>query len=315
VLLPDYRFPIPAIAAWSQVTITQAVTLPLSPGGDFYHLLLEADSDDVLEEQNENNNLSETMIPIVITITLRPEAAGVLTSASGHITFQFPTGTVTTTTELCFIPLWPPALPPGPPRHIEAFRLTTCPGAQPVPPTLLMPVTVTWRYANADVVGMDEDRLYLYQWTESERWQRVSCPTERRWVDENRLRTCIQQLGEYVFGYTYEGYMPLIPFEEGVSGSAMYSPILPEVQKTQPSSQDLPGSPLRLPPWAVPPAPPILPIRVLHPLQARQARHQTLQPGVFESHGDDLVAPVGAALDHQPLAERRVSHPLPGAEL
>jgi hypothetical protein len=210
-LLPSAQpFPIPAIAPGEQVTITQETILPPLLGEDFYHLILEADSDGILDEQNENNNRATKMIPNVITITLQPGAAGVLTSASGHITLQFLTGTVATTTELCFIPLWPSELPHGPPLHIAAFRLTTCQGEPPVTPTLLLPVTVTWQYADADVVGLDENKLSLYHWMESSRWQRISCLAEQHWPNENRLNTCIQQLGDYVFGYVFKCYLPLV---------------------------------------------------------------------------------------------------------
>ncbi len=249
LLLSAYRFPIPAIPAWGQVTITQETILPSLPGEDFYRLLLDVDSDGILDEQNEDNNQGEAMIPIVVTTTLEPGSAGVLTSASGHITFQFITGTVATSLELCFVPLWLPALPPGPPRHAEAFRLTPCQGQQAVSPTLLLPVTVTWQYTSADVAGMDEDELDLYRWTESERWQRVSCLAEQRWVDENRLSTCIQQLGEYVFGYTYKQNLPFVLFDSEGNGSAMCPKAQPEIQKTQQAKPDvLPASPLRLPP-------------------------------------------------------------------
>ncbi len=252
LLLSAYRFPIPALGVGEQVTISQEMTLPTLLDDDFYRLVLEADSDGVLDEQNEDNNLSVKMIPKVVTITLEPGASSVLTSASEHITFQFITGTVTTSTELCFVPLWPSDLPPGPPRHIEAFQLTVCQGEPPISPTLLLPVTVTWQYTDTDVVGMDENKLRLHYWTENE-WQNVFCPTEQRWIDENRLTTCIQQLGEYVFGYTYQQHMPIILLEGGEDGSVKYPQVQLDVQKPQWSDQGaLPGSPLRLPSWAGP---------------------------------------------------------------
>ncbi len=252
MLLAPHHFPIPNIDPGGQVSIVQEMILP-ALDDDFYHLLLDADSDGILDEQNEDNNQADVMIPRVITITLEPGSAGVLTSASGHVTLQFVTGTVTTSLELCFVPLWPPELPPGPPRHIEAFRLTICQGQQVVSPTLLLPVTVTWQYASEDVAGMDEDELGLYYWAEGERWQRVSCLAEQRWVDENRLSTCIQQLGEYVFGYTYKQNLPLILLDNEESSSVMHSTVQPETQKTQRADRDVfPGSPLRLPPLPVP---------------------------------------------------------------
>ncbi|MEE8389179.1 MAG: CARDB domain-containing protein, partial [Anaerolineae bacterium] len=221
LLLPAHRFLIPAIAAGDQVTITQEIVLPVSDE-DFYRLALEVDSDGILNEPNENNNRVEMLIPIVVTTTLEPGAASVLTSASGHITFQFLTGTVATSTELCFVPLWPPELPSGPLLAIEAFRLTTCQGEPPVSPTLLLPVTVTWQYTDMDVVGLDEDKLGLYHGRESNRWQRVSCPAEQHWPNENRLSTCIQQLGKYVFGYVYELFLPIVMSNSKGSGSRVY---------------------------------------------------------------------------------------------
>ncbi|MCP4540855.1 MAG: hypothetical protein GY832_27275 [Chloroflexi bacterium] len=256
LLLSAYRFPIPAIAPWYQVTITQETTLPLLSGEDFYRLVLDVDSDDILSEQDEGNNQSETMIPRVVTTTLEPEAAGVLASASGHITLGFITGTVAATTELCFLPLWPPDLPSGPPRHVEAFRLTVCQG-ESVSPTLLLPVTITWLYTDTDVTGMNKEKLGLYQWTESDRWQSVFCSTEQSWIDENRLSTCIQQFGEYVFGYAYELYTPLIPLNSKGSGTIVYPKVGLEEPKTERVNQsDPPGSPLRLPPRAIPTAAP-----------------------------------------------------------
>jgi hypothetical protein len=209
LLLSSHRFPIPPIASGDQVTITQETALP-TLGEDFYRLTLEADSDNILEEQNEGNNRAEAMIPIVVTTTLEPGVAGVLTSTSGNIAFQFPAGTVATTTELCFIPLWPPELPPGPPLHIAAFQLAVCPGEPPVSPTLPHPITVTWQYTDTDVTGLDEEELGLYHLTESGVWQRVSCLTEQHYPETNQLHTCIQQLGTYVFGLTYKLHLPLV---------------------------------------------------------------------------------------------------------
>jgi hypothetical protein len=248
LLLSAYSFTIPAIAPGDEMTITQKTTLP-TLDEDFYRLTLEADSDNILEEQNEGNNQAETMIPIVVSTTLEPGAAGVLTSSSGHITFQFPTGAVATTTELCFIPLWPSELPHGPPLHIAAFRLTTCYGEPPVTPTLLLPVTVTWQYTDTDVVGLDENKLGLYHWMESSRWQRVSCLAEQHWPNENRLYTCIQQLGDYVFGYTFKCYLPLVFANSGESYLVAY-----EKQRAEWSEPVIsPGLPVRLPQQTIPP--------------------------------------------------------------
>jgi hypothetical protein len=221
LLLSAYRFPIPAIDPGKQMTITQETVLP-TLDEDFYRLAVEVDSDGILSEQDESNNRVEAMIPVVVTTTLEPNAASALTSTSGHIAFLFPPGTVVTSTKICFTPLWPSELPPGPPLDIAAFRLTTCPGEQPISPTLLLPVTVTWQYTDTDVVGLDENKLHLYHWTESSCWQHVSCPAKQHWPDENRLSTCIQQWGDYVFGYTYKLYLPLVLASHEGSDLATY---------------------------------------------------------------------------------------------
>jgi hypothetical protein len=255
LLLSSHRFPISAIAPGGPVTITQETVLP-ALDEDFYRLALEVDSDGILSEQDESNNRTEAMIPVIVTATLEPGTASVLTSTSGHIVLQFPPGAVTTPTEICFIPLWPPELPPGPPLHIAAFRLTTCPDEQPISPTLLLPITVTWRYTDTDVIGLNEDELYLHHWTESSRWERVLCPAEQHWPDENRLRTCIQELGDYAFGYTVKLYLPLVlaSYEQG-GGSAMFPeapPVAPRARWSEPGTPS--GIPVRLPRWAIPPA-------------------------------------------------------------
>ncbi len=247
LLLPAYRFPIPALGAGAHVTIVEELVLP-APNSDLYRLALEVDSDGVLDEQDEDNNRVVVTIPIVVTTTLQPDATSMLTSTSGHITFLLPVGTVTTPTEMHFTPLWIPDLPPGPPLGVAAFRLTAYREGQPVSLTLPLPVTVTWQYTDTDVMGLDENHLGLYRLTEGGHWQRVSCPAEQRQPEENRLRTCIQQLGDYIFGQGYKLYLPLVIRSED-GGSMAQS----EAQWSMPGA--LPGLPLRLPPWAIPPVP------------------------------------------------------------
>jgi len=209
VLLSSRRFPIPALGSGTQLTMVAKLTPPTS-GKDFYRATAEADSDGILNEWNENNNRVTMTIPVVVTTTLTPAAVGVLTSASGRTAFLFPAGTVTTATEIRVTPLWLPDLPPGPPLGVSAFRLTARQGGRSVSLTLPLPITVTWRYTNTDVTGLDEDALHLYRLTTGDRWQRMFCPTEQRQPDVNRLNTCIQRLGEYIFGQGYERYLPSI---------------------------------------------------------------------------------------------------------
>ena len=92
---------------------------------------------------------------------------------------------------------------------MTAFRLSTYREAQPVSLTLGLPVTVTWRYSDTEIAGLDEDGLALEYLMESGAWEPVFSPAEQRWPDENRLQTAIQELGEYVFGQPFRHYLPL----------------------------------------------------------------------------------------------------------
>ena len=209
LLLPDYRLSTPALTPSAQVTSTVAFAL-LPPASDLYHLTAHVDGDGIQNERSEENNQAQTIIHIVVTTTLQPEVAGVLTSTSGHLVFIFPAGTVTAPTEIRFTPLATFEVPPGPPRKITAFRLAAYRDGQPVSLTPPLPITVTWQYLDTDVTGLDEDELGLYRWIGNSPWAHVSSAAEQRWPDENRLRTAIQQLGEYTFGQTHRQYLPVV---------------------------------------------------------------------------------------------------------
>ena len=246
LLLSGHRFSIPAIGAGAQANIVEELALLPTPGDDYYLLALEVDSDGVLDEQDESNNRIEAAIPIVVITTLQPDSAGVLVSTSGHLAFAFPASTVTASTEVRFTPRLTSELPPGPLAGVTAFSLTAYRSGQQVSLSLLRPVTVTWQYTDVDVAGLDEDALDLYRLMEDGRWQRVLCPAQQRQPAVNRLTTCIQQLGEYVFGQGCELYMPVVTVGDDGSGLQMHlvgREAVPGV---------LPGSPLRLPSWAIP---------------------------------------------------------------
>jgi hypothetical protein len=209
LILPDHRLPIPALLPSAQVSST--VAFPLQPpASDLYHLTAHVDGDDVQNERSEENNLAEAIIHVVVTTTLQPEATGVLTSTSGHLVFIFPAGTVTASTEIRFTPLATSEVPPGPPHKVTAFRLAAYQDGQPVSLTPRLPITITWQYPDSVVRGLNKDALNLYYWTGDSPWQRVSSAAEQRWPEENRLRTAIQQLGEYVFGQTFWQYLPSV---------------------------------------------------------------------------------------------------------
>ena len=251
-LLPAQRFSIPALGSGAQVAVAEELILPAS-SEDIYRLALEVDSDGVLDEQDEDNNQVEMTIPVIITTTLKPDAAAMLTSTSGRLAFLFPAGTVSRPTEIRFTPRMPSELPPGPLIGITAFTLATYQGGQPLPTTPLLPITVTWQYTDTDVAGLDEDGLGLYRMAEDNRWQRVSHPAQQRQPEVNRLSTCIQQLGEHVFGQGYALYMPISLASAEERGPEAQWPT-PGVHSPQPpqSGGEHPGLPLRLPPWVIP---------------------------------------------------------------
>jgi hypothetical protein len=253
LLMPDYLLPTPALAPTAQITNAVAFTL-LPPASDLYHVTAQVDSDGIQLEQNEENNLVEKIIHIVVTTTLQPDAADVLTSTSGHLAFMFPAGTVTVSTEIRLTPLATSEVPPGPPRKITAFQLAAYQDGQPISLTPPLPITVTWQYADADVAGLNENELGLYRWIGNSPWQHMSNPAEQRWPDENRLRTTIRQLGEYAFGQTHRQYLPVVMSSgEGAMSASSAAPVTQEVE--QPTGDVLLSRPLRLPSWAVSPTP------------------------------------------------------------
>jgi len=227
LILPEQRFSVPALASVAQANVTQELLVPAS-NEDLYRLRLEVDSadilypDGVLDEQDEDNNWVEVVIPIVVTTTLEPGSAAVLTSTSGHLTFLFPAGTVTRTTEIRLTPRAISELDPGPLVGVAAFDLAAYRDGQPILITPLLPITVTWQYTDADmsrdadmfrdadVSSLDEDSLDLYHIGEGQRWQRAVCPAEQREPELNRLSTCIQELSTYVFGQEYVWFVPYV---------------------------------------------------------------------------------------------------------
>jgi len=244
LLLPGYRFSIPAIDAKKRVTLVE--TVDLSPfNDDFLRLAVEVDSDGVLYEQSEKNNHAELMASIALTTTLQPDATSVLTASSGRVALAFPTGPMTPT-EMHWTPRLTSELPPSPPLGVTAFSLDAHQAGQPVPFTPTLPITVTWNYTGTEAATLDEDALGLYHLDENGHGERVRCPTEKHQPDKNRLTTCIQHLSTFVFGQGYELYVPTVVSNGEGSASASEAQSVPQ-------GEAIPGSPLRLPPWATPP--------------------------------------------------------------
>ncbi len=244
LLLPGYRFSIPRLNKKSRVTLTEVLGLYSSFDEDLLRLTVDVDSDDALVEQSEENNYVDLTAPIVMTTTMQPDAKTVLTSSSRRMTFLFPAGVVTEPAEIHFTPRLTSELPSGPLLGVEAFSLDAYQDGQPITVTNAPPITITWRYTDTDVNGLDEEALGLYYLNESGHWERVRCSEEKSQPGSNQLVACIQHLSTFAFGQGYELYIP-IAIAEGDASAA-------EVQSTSPD-EIIPGSPLRLPPWATPP--------------------------------------------------------------
>lgn len=210
-LLPLQHFSLPYLDSGASVSYVFTSTLPF-PAPDVYLLRVFVDSGEELEEQNEDNNVVELAVPVVITAMLQPDSATYLSSTSGALVFLFPSGTVTLPTEIRFTPLWPRELPPGPPLAIVGFSLSAYRGGQPISLTLQHPVSVTWAYKDTDLAGLKEEEMGLYQLMDDRKWQRVLCPVEEHLPEENRLRTCLHELGTYIFGGMYRWYLPCIVY-------------------------------------------------------------------------------------------------------
>lgn len=231
--LLNQPFSVPALGSGDQVTLTLDPALP-SLDEDIYRLTVNVESNGTLDEQEENNNQVEMAIPIIMTTTLQPNITSSLTSNSGHLAFLFPAETVTGPTEIRFTPLLTSQVPLDPPLGIVAFELAAYRGGQPVTSALSCPISVTWRYTDTQINGVDENALGLYRMTERGHWKRILSPQP----EANQLSVHIQQLGTYLLGQGCELHLPLIlAGDESVSS------------RTQPPAQGtIPGLPLRLPP-------------------------------------------------------------------
>jgi hypothetical protein len=183
----------------------------------------------------------------VICTTLAPGASSVLTSTSGHMVLLFPTGAVTISTEICYSSLLTSEVPPGPAKA-AAFQLAAYRGGQLVSLTLGLPATITWRYTDGDVEGLDEEEMGLYHLTDGDAWQRVFPSTDQREPGVNRMLTRLQQMGRYVFGHAFGLYLPFALNDGGSGGLGAQTETLTVIQENQ-EAEPSPGTgvPIRLP--------------------------------------------------------------------
>lgn len=123
-------------------------------------------------------------------------AGGVITATRGDVTIVFPPGAVSVTTYLTLTDYYAIDDVPGGfgfAGHIFGLIAVDAAG-DPVP--LDAPITVTVRYSDTDVVGMNENALQLTYWTGSA-WEEAACGEYDRHPDENWLAVPICHLTDF----------------------------------------------------------------------------------------------------------------------
>jgi hypothetical protein len=122
-----------------------------------------------------------------------------------------PAGAVTQTVTLVYDPQPNPASSPTRMRFAGlAFDLDAFINTNQINLTFAVPVTLTLRYREDDLLGMEEDTLKLFYWTGST-WADAACGAYDRHLNENWLAVPICHLSEFAsFGQMYLQFMPLI---------------------------------------------------------------------------------------------------------
>jgi hypothetical protein len=220
----------------------QAVHLTwTAPDHELYRLVFAVDGEGRLPEQQELNNQAEALVPLAVSGTLVPTRETVLTSSSGAIQIVFPAGTVRVPTEIRYTPLWPAGWETGRLQASSAaFSLTALLDDGSVPLAFARPVSVTWRYREADLTTLDEALLRLFVLTDEERWNDAACRPYQRDLHGDRLSTAICRTGRFVFGSRYDLFVPLVSHQAPLAST--YTESLWPVPDS-----DRPRSPLLLP--------------------------------------------------------------------
>jgi hypothetical protein len=211
------------------------------PNADLYHLVFALDPDSYVSEQDEDNNRDELLIPISLNAILSPAITTVLTSASGEVQMIFPTGAVRVPTAIRYTPLWPANWEIGVLKKSSiAFSLTAVLDDQVVSLAFARPVTVNWRYKEADVLSHDEAFIRFFVLEDGGVWTDAVCRPYQRDLHENRLTTALCRTGRFLFGNRYDLHLPLM------SHQAPLRRLHTEPSLSR-SENEFPGSPLLLP--------------------------------------------------------------------
>jgi hypothetical protein len=241
-------FAVPALNMGEQVLVTATLSWP-TPEQDLYRLVVMLDQANELTELDEENNRYQLEIPITLTATLQPDVTTVLTSASGQLRLSFPPGAVRAPTDIRVAPMQPTDWETGLLKKSRgAFSLMALIDGQPAPVAFERPISVTWRYRDDDVAGLDEEQLRLFVTDDGETWLHAHCGAEpyRRDPALKILETTICRGGQFLFGTRYDLYLPFTT----ASNPTYATPSAPTgfTPGSQPSLAPAgPGSPLRLP--------------------------------------------------------------------
>lgn len=209
-LVDSQTLHIPPLNVSARAALTTSLTWSI-PDHEMYHLILDLDEEKRLSEQNEDNNELGRIVPVVLRATLTPTATTVLTNASGAVQLVFPAGVVTRPFEIVYTPFWPGDWVTGLLKtSTVAFSLTAMLDGRPALLTLARPVSVTWRYSDADVAGLEEGGLRLFVQGADSRWDDAGCRPYQRDLEGNQLTASVCRLGRFVFGSRYDWYWPLI---------------------------------------------------------------------------------------------------------
>lgn len=229
---------VPPLPVGTQADLTtQLAWTP--PYYDLYRLAVQLDDEDLIWELDEDNNRDARLVPITVRATVMPTASTVLTSVTGAIELIFPPGAVTMPTEIIYEPLWPVGLGSGGLKLSSvAFSLTAMLNGQPASMVFAQPVTVTWRYNDADVTTLNEARTRLFLLREGGMWYHAACQSYRRDPNQNWVTTAVCRTGRFVFADRYDQYFPVI-LREALPRSSYEEPAL--------STPKSVGSPLLLP--------------------------------------------------------------------
>lgn len=151
-----------------------------------------------------------------VTVNQTAGATLIYTDTQGVMSeIQMPTGAVSDSTTLVYVPVINLVAPTGFAFAGRAFDLNAYRGDVLVPTmTFNISVTVVLHYTDSDVVGLDEEKLLLQTWNEETAvWVDAACGAYDRHLAENWLAVPICHLSRFALfaeKVEYKVYLPLV---------------------------------------------------------------------------------------------------------